>query len=270
MEGKGIFSIFEPNFEPMIYFASDLHLGVPNKAKSLEREKRFVAFLDSIKADAQALYLLGDIFDMWFEYKRVIPRGYSRLFGKLAELSDQGIEIHYFIGNHDMWVFNYFQEEFNIQLHRQSEKKEILGKVFFLSHGDGLGSGDLGYKFIKAIFRSPISQWLYARLHPNFALGLADRLSRRSRAANAGYDEIFEGEEKESSIQFAKNMLKTEDIDFFVMGHRHLALDIELSPKSKYINLGEWVKGSQYAVFNGEELILKKFTPPNVVSPQDN
>ena len=242
-----------------IYFVSDLHLGTPNKEETKKRELKFIRWLDMIQKDATELYLLGDVFDMWFEYKRVIPRGYSRLFGKLAEISDSGIPIHFFTGNHDMWVFDYFTEEFNITIYRQPVTRVIAGKKFFIGHGDGLGNGDLGYKFIKKVFSSKINQWLFARLHPNFALGMAEFFSRKSRAANAQYDEIFTSEEKEMLVQFSKKHLEKEHIDYFIFGHRHLKLDIRLNKSSRYINLGEWVKGSSYGVFDGNEMILSEF-----------
>lgn len=242
-----------------IYFASDLHLGTPNKEESKKRERKFVRWLDMIKQDATELYLLGDVFDMWYEYKRVIPKGYSRLFGKLAEISDSGILIHFFTGNHDMWVFDYFKEEFNMQIYRDPIIRAIGNKKFYIGHGDGLGNGDMGYKFIKKIFSSKINQWLFARLHPNFGIGISAYFSRKSRAANAQYDEVFTSEEDEVLVRYAKDFLKKEAIDYFVFGHRHLMLDVKLSDTSRYINLGEWVKDSGYAVFDGDELKLIEF-----------
>ena len=242
-----------------IYFASDLHLGTPNKEETKKRELKFVRWLDMIKEDASELYLLGDIFDMWFEYKRVIPKGYTRLLGKLAELSDLGISIYFFTGNHDMWVFDYLSEELNIRIYREPILREIAGKKFFIGHGDGLGGGDSGYKFIKRIFSSRVNQWLFARFHPNFGLGLAEYFSRKSRAANAQFDEVFTSEEDEILVQFSKEYLKKDSIDYFIFGHRHLKLDIKLNDKSRYINLGEWVKGSSYGVFDGVEMKLLDF-----------
>ncbi|OIO99395.1 MAG: UDP-2,3-diacylglucosamine hydrolase [Bacteroidetes bacterium CG2_30_33_31] len=242
-----------------IYFASDLHLGVPNKEASDAREQKFVAWLDFVKTDATEIFLLGDVFDMWFEYKHVIPKGFSRLFGKFAELSDLGIIINYFTGNHDMWVFTYFTEEFGMNIFRKPIIRNISNKKFYIGHGDGLGSGDLSYKFIKSIFSSKVSQWLYARLHPNFALALANHLSKKSRAANADYDEVFKSIEDESLYIYSKDFLLSEHIDYFIFGHRHLALDIPLEKNSRYVNLGEWVKGSTYAAFDGNDLKLLKF-----------
>jgi len=241
------------------YFASDLHLGAPDYESSLEREKAFVQWLDKISVDASDLYLLGDIFDMWFDYKRVVPRGYVRLLGKLAQLSDNGMQIHYFIGNHDMWVFDYFEKELNAKIYREPQEIKLGAKTLLVGHGDGLGSGDASYKFIKRIFAGKFNQWLFARLHPNFGLWLASFLSRRSRIANGDYDEQFQGEDKEMLIQYCKQKLNEKHYDYFIFGHRHLKMKIKLSDNSTYINLGEWVKNKPYAVFDGEGLRLLEF-----------
>ncbi len=242
-----------------IYFASDLHLGAPDYASSLEREKAFVQWLDQISVDASDLYLLGDIFDMWFDYKRVVPRGYVRLLGKLAELSDAGLQIHYFIGNHDMWVFDYFEKELNAKIYREPQEIQLGDKTLLVGHGDGLGSGDTSYKFIKRIFAGKFNQWLFARLHPNFGLWLASFLSRRSRIANGDYDEQFHGEDKEMLVQYCKDLLSKKHYDYFIFGHRHLKMEIKLNDNSTYINLGEWVKNKPYALFDGEELQLLEY-----------
>lgn len=240
-----------------IYFASDFHLGIPNKESSLDREKRIVRWLDEIKEDAKEIYLVGDIFDFWFEYKTVVPRGYTRLLGKIAELTDSGIPIYAFIGNHDMWQFGYLEEEVGVTLFREPIVRECNGKKFFIGHGDGLGPGDYGYKFIKKVFSNPICQWLFARLHPNFGIGLANYWSRRSRIANG--EEVFHGEDNEWLFLFAKEYLQTEHIDYFIFGHRHLSLDLKVADNSRYINLGDWVTLNTYAVFDGTDLSTKKF-----------
>ncbi len=242
-----------------VYFASDLHLGAPDYASSLVREKAFVQWLDMISKDASDLYLLGDIFDMWFDFKRVVPRGYVRLLGKLAELSDAGLQIHYFIGNHDMWTFDYFEKELGVIMYREPQELVLRNKTFLIGHGDGLGSGDASYKFIKRIFAGKFNQWLFARLHPNFGLWLAGFLSRRSRIANGNYDEQFHGEDKESLVQYCKKRLATKHYDYFIFGHRHLKMEIQIADNSTYINLGEWVNNKPYAVFDGEELQLLEF-----------
>lgn len=242
-----------------IYFASDFHLGVPDYESSLKREKKIVAWLDIIKEDASELYLLGDVFDFWFEYKHAVPKGYIRLLGKLAELSDKGIKIHYFTGNHDMWVFDYLPKELNLTLYRKEQVRTINGKHFYIAHGDGMGPGDYGYKFIKRVFASKISQWLFARLHPNFGIGMASFWSRKSRVANANEDKQFLGDDNEWLVIHSKKMLAQQHFDYFIYGHRHLPLDIQLTEHSRYINLGEWVNDYTYGVFDGEKMELKHF-----------
>ena len=242
-----------------IYFASDLHLGVPNKEKSLEREKLFIQWLDQVKKDAEAIYLLGDVFDFWFEYKKVVPRGYVRLLGKLAEISDSGIPIHFFTGNHDMWVFDYLEEELNIKIYRNPIEVTLKGKTFLLGHGDGLGPGDKGYKIIKMIFRSKICQWLFSRIHPNLAFTIAENWSKKSRIANGVKDEVNLGE-KEWLTQYCKQKMKTSDAEFFIFGHRHLPMEVDLGNNKRYINLGEWVNYNSYAEFDGDRLELKTFS----------
>jgi UDP-2,3-diacylglucosamine hydrolase len=242
-----------------IYFASDFHLGVPDYASSLEREKRIVRWLQTIENDCEELYLLGDVFDFWFEYKTVVPRGHVRLLGKLAELSDKGIKIHYFTGNHDMWTFDYLVKEIKVELHRNPIEKEYNGKQFYIGHGDGLGPGDHGYKFIKKIFASPVCQWLFARLHPNLGVGIAQYFSRKSRVATGNIDEVFLGEEKEWLLIHSKELLAKKHYDYLIFGHRHLPLDIKINGSSRYINLGDWFKNNTYAVFDGNTLELKHF-----------
>ncbi len=240
-----------------IYFASDFHLGVPTYEKSLEREHRIVRWLDSIRNDAEELYLLGDVFDFWFEYKTVVPRGYVRLLGKLAELSDSGIKIHYFTGNHDMWTFDYLEKELNVTIYRAPIERVYNSKTFYIGHGDGLGPGDHGYKFIKKIFASKICQWLFARLHPNFGIGIANYFSKKSRIATGTTDENFLGEEKEWLVIYSKEILAKKHFDYLIFGHRHLPLDIKIND-SRYINLGDWIQYFTYGVFDGENFELKK------------
>jgi len=242
-----------------VYFASDFHLGVPNDEQSLLREKKIVQWLCDIEIDAQHIFLVGDIFDFWFEYKTVVPRGYTRLLGKLASLCDKGIKVHYFTGNHDMWTFGYLEKELGVSLYRNPIEVAINNKKFFIGHGDGLGPGDKGYKFIKKVFASSFSQWLFARLHPNFGIGLANFWSGKSRAANGPIDEIFMGEEKEWLIIYCKEVLQKKHFDFFIFGHRHLLLDIALPNNARYVNLGDWFKKPHFAVFNGQTLLLEKY-----------
>ena len=243
-----------------IYFLSDFHLGAPNHASSLLREKRIVAFLDKIKNDAAQIFIVGDLFDFWYEYKKVVPKGFVRILGKLAELTDNGIVIHFFVGNHDMWMNGYFEKELNIKVYHHPEAIELNGKKFFIGHGDGLGPGDHRYKFMKKVFRNKISQSLFGFLHPWFGIGLADYFSRKSRAATGKEDEQFLGEDKEWLIIFSREMLKTKYYDYFIFGHRHLPIDFKLSDATHYINLGDWIKYNSYAVFDGENVELKYYT----------
>jgi UDP-2,3-diacylglucosamine hydrolase len=243
-----------------IYFLSDFHLGAPDHAKSLEREKRLVQFLDEIKNDAGEIFLVGDMFDFWYEYKKVVPKGYVRLLGKLAELSDAGVQLHFFVGNHDMWMKEYFQQELNMPVYYEPKEFERSGKKFLIGHGDGLGPGDHGYKRLKKIFRNPACQWLFGVLPPVIGVGLANYLSRRSRAQTGSAEEVFLGEDKEWLIIYCKDVLQKENFDFFVFGHRHLAIDYRLSKDSRYINLGDWIRYFTYAAFDGEKMELKSYT----------
>ena len=242
-----------------IYFASDNHLGAPNAKASLPREKRFVAWLDSIKDDAEALFLMGDLFDFWFEYKKVVPKGFTRTLGKLAELSDAGIPITYFVGNHDLWMNGYFEEELNIPVFHSPQEIVINGKNFLIGHGDGLGPGDKGFKIMKKIFINPVSKWLFRWLHPDIGVRLAQYLSVNNKVISGEADAKFMGEEKEWLVQYCKRKLEKKHYDFFIFGHRHLPLEIKLNERSSYLNLGDWIKYYTYAVFDGEQLVLKKF-----------
>ena len=239
-----------------LYFASDFHLGAPDRESSALRERKLVQWLDSIKADAEGIYLVGDVFDFWFEYKTVIPRGHVRLLGKLAELSDAGIDIHWFTGNHDMWIFDYIPNELGIQLHRQPIRRNFEGKEFLIGHGDGLGPGDHGYKVIKRVFANPVCQFLFRWIHPDLGIRLARFWSGTSRTATT--EERFLGADKEFLMVFANDYLKKEQVDYFIFGHRHLPLDLPLEPASRYINLGEWFNAPHYAVFDGNELLFLK------------
>ncbi len=243
-----------------IYFASDFHLGVPDFAESLKREKRIVKWLNHIQQDASEIYLVGDIFDFWFEHRYTAPKGFVRLLGKLAEISDSGIPIHVFTGNHDMWMYDYLPKEIGIQLYRQPIIKEYAGKKFYIGHGDGLGPGDRVYKFYKVFFHSKICQWLFARLHPNLSFTIATKFSGNSRKTNRKKDAQFYGEKNEWLFQYCLEILKQQTIDYFIFGHRHYPLDLSPSPGSRYINLGEWMNYNTYAVFDGNNLELKTFT----------
>jgi UDP-2,3-diacylglucosamine hydrolase len=242
-----------------IYFASDQHLGVPTKEKSLAREKLFIQWLDEVSKDAQCIFLMGDLFDFWFEYKQVVPKGFVRVLGKLAELSDKKIPIYFFPGNHDQWMKNYFQDELNIPIIEGEVTFTCNEKKFHIGHGDGLGPGDYKYKQIKKIFHSPFFRWLFARLHPNFAVWLGKKWSYDNRFLNGEVNEKFLGEEKEWLIGYSREKLKHEHIDYFLFGHRHLAMDYKLSDTSKYINTGDWLRFNSYAEFDGKNLELKYY-----------
>jgi UDP-2,3-diacylglucosamine hydrolase len=221
-----------------------------------------VRWLEMVSQDAAEIHLMGDLFDFWFEYKRVVPRGFVRILGKIAELSDRGIKIVLYTGNHDMWIFDYLPKELGVELIRDPIQRTFGSKKFFLGHGDGLGPGDGGYKFIKKIFSFKFFQWCFARLHPNFGLWVANFWSGRSKESNKKNDkepDHFLGEDKEWLVQFCKETLEKEHFDFFIFGHRHLLIDHRLSEKSRYINLGDWYTQANYAEFDGTELRLKIF-----------
>ncbi len=239
-----------------IYFASDFHLGTFPREESRRREQRIVAWLEAIRHDAAELYLLGDIFDFWFEYATVVPKGYIRLLGKLADLADAGTKITLFKGNHDMWMFGYLRDELGATIVSNELVIERGGKSFYLHHGDGLGPGDHRYKTLKKIFRSRLCQWLFARLHPNLGIGIAQRWSANSRLANGRREQLL-NVDREWLVTYAREVLETKHYDYFVFGHRHLPLDITLEHGSRYVNLGEWVHFDSYAVFDGNELHLR-------------
>ncbi len=240
-----------------IYFLSDFHLGAPDYQSSLIREKKVVSFLNEIQDNAAAIFIVGDIFDFWYEYKKVVPRGYTRLLGKLAALTDKGIPIHFFVGNHDMWMIDYFQTELNIAVYFEPKVFEWNGKRFYIGHGDGLGPGDHGYKFIKKIFRNPLCQWMFGQLHPTWGLGLANYFSRKSREKTGTSDEHFLGETGEWLIVYCKEVLQKEQFDYFI--HRHYPIDFKLNETSRYINLGDWIRNFTYATFDGNTVELKKY-----------
>ncbi len=241
-----------------VYFLSDFHLGIPDHGSSLVREQRVVEFLRLAARDAAEIHIVGDIFDMWFEYRKVVPRGFVRLLGELARLTDSGLPVHIHIGNHDMWMFDYLPREIGVQLHPEPIVRTYNGRRFLIGHGDGLGPGDHGYKFIKKVFRNPVCQWLFARLHPNFGLSVADFWSGRSRVKSYENDRQWLGMDKEWLVQYGRERLQKEHFDMMVFGHRHLPIDIEVKPGSRYINLGDWISYFTYAVFDGQEARLMK------------
>lgn len=243
-----------------VYFASDFHLGAPDKEDSLNREYKIVEWLESISNDAHSIFLLGDIFDFWFEYRRAIPKGHTRFQGKLASLVDKGINVIFFTGNHDMWMFDYFPIELNIPVFKEPKSLHINNNTFLIGHGDGLGPGDYQYKLLKKIFQSRFSQWLFARLHPNTGIGIAKFWSSRSRLRNNNKDEEQFLGNKEYLWQYCKKVEKKIHHDYYIFGHRHLKLDLPVSTSSRYINLGEWVNESNYASFDGKHLQLMEYS----------
>ncbi len=242
-----------------IYFASDNHLGAPTQEQSFPREKKFVAWLDEVKQDAAAIFLLGDMFDFWFEYKTVVPKGFTRTLGKLAEISDSGIPIYYFVGNHDLWMNGYFEEELNIPVYHKPKEFTFNNKTFLIGHGDGLGPGDKGFKRMKKVFTNPVAKWFYRWFHPDLGVKLAQYLSVKNKLISGDDDVKFLGEENEWLVQYSKRKLEEKHRDYFVFGHRHLPLTIDLNENSKYINLGDWISYYTYGVFDGEDIELKEY-----------
>lgn len=240
-----------------IYFLSDFHLGAPNEVASRKREDRLVRFLNHAKQDAAAFFIVGDIFDFWFEYKTVVPKGFVRLLGCLAQISDAGIPIHIFTGNHDLWMKDYLTKELNATVYFEPKQFQFGDKQFLIGHGDGLGPGDDGYKRLKIIFTNPICQWLFRQLHPDMGIRLANYFSAKSRAKTGTADEQFLGEDKEWLIIYCKEKAKEMDVDFFIFGHRHFAIDFKINDRSKYINLGDWIRLNTYGVFDGTNMELK-------------
>ncbi len=240
-----------------VFFVSDAHLGIPCYNSSLAREKMLVKWMNIIKTQAQEIYMLGDIFDFWFEYKDVIPKGYTRLFGKLAELTDSGVKITYITGNHDMWHRKYFQEELNIEIHKKPVEKYIGNKYFLIGHGDGLGPDDRSYKIMKKIFQNRFGQKVFSFFHPRIGISIAKYLSRISRNTNG--DEKFKGEDKERLVLYCKQALTKKHYDYFVFGHRHLPLSIPVGENSLYANTGDWMNTFSFIVFDGEKLKLEYF-----------
>ena len=243
-----------------IYFSSDNHLGAPTSAESLPREKIFVQWLDSIKHDAEAIFLLGDLFDFWFEYKTVVPKGFVRTLGKLAELRDSGIQIYFFVGNHDLWMHDYFETELNIPVYHNPKEFKFNNKLFFIGHGDGKGPGDKGYKRMKRVFTNPVSKWFFRWLHPDIGVRIAQHLSVKNKLISGDDDKEFLGEDQEWLAQYSKRKLESKHYDYFVFGHRHLPMEIKVGDNSTYFNLGDWISHYTYGVFDGEKFELKTFT----------
>jgi len=242
------------------YFISDVHLGSSVINDSLEREKRLVRWLDSIRDDAKALYLLGDIFDFWFEYKKVVPRGFSRFLGKLAELSDNGLEIHYFTGNHDVWIVDYLPEEIGLYLHKNPFVTEIAGKVFYIAHGDECDDSSRSFRLIHWIFHNRLCQRMFRSIHPDLGIKMAHAWAKNSRCKEKEKPKPYLGEEKEQLILYSKSFVKKHpETDYLIFGHRHIILDLMLNAKNRMVIIGDWLQLFSYAVFDGKELSIKQF-----------
>lgn len=243
----------------MIYFASDFHLGLDAHLSSSEREQQILRWLDEIRKDATEVYLVGDIFDFWFEYKLAVPKGFFRFMTKIAQLTSEGIKVHFFLGNHDMWMFDYFEKELDVEIHKDTILRTFGEKIFYIGHGDGLGPGDYNYKFLKRIFRNRVCQFLFGLLHPDLGIRLASFLSHKSRQSSKEENRYL-GDDKEWLFQYAADKLKeSPEIDFFIFGHRHLCIRRALNEKSTYVNLGEWLYNNSYARFDGEKLDILFF-----------
>ena len=244
-----------------IFFISDFHLGSPDRLTSLQRERYIIQFLESVEEQAAEIFIVGDLFDFWFEYKTVVPKGYVRILGKLATMTDKGIPIHFFVGNHDMWMKNYFEKELSIPVYYEPKVFIRNGKKFLIGHGDGLGPGDKGYKFLKKIFRNKFSRGLFGILPPSIGVGLANYFSRKSRVATQLEDEKFLGEDGEWLIEYSKKRLADEHFDYLIFGHRHLPIDFRFPNGSRYINLGDWIRFFTYASFEIDKLSLHSYNP---------
>ncbi|WP_425390399.1 UDP-2,3-diacylglucosamine diphosphatase [Ekhidna sp.] len=240
-----------------VYFASDFHLGVPNREESIRREKKIVKWLEHVSKDASAIFLLGDLFDFWFEYKTTVPKGFVRFQGKLAELRDKHIPIHIFAGNHDLWMEDYFKSELGIEVHKKPIRLEIRDTIFLLGHGDGLGPGGTRFKIIKKIFTNPVCKWMFRWIHPDVGIAIAKYWSNKSRTSTT--DERFEGVEKERLLSYCKAVEQSLHHDYYVFGHRHLPLELAVNDNSTYFNLGEWITQCNYLEFDGHQALLKSF-----------
>jgi len=239
-----------------IYFTSDFHLGLPAGSPPVEREKKVVRWLNSVAPDAKEIYLLGDIFDFWWEYKLVVPRGFTRFLGTIAAITDSGIPIHFFTGNHDMWVGDYLSEECGMTIHTTPFTTILNGKIFHLAHGEGLGTNDAGYKILLSIFRNRPLRAMYSALHPSIGIGIGHRWSLNSRLGK-GITKEYLGEEKEDLIRYAKSILAKEKIDYFIFGHRHLGMTCKLQDVAEIVFLGDWIKNGSFAEWDGNTLTFR-------------
>lgn len=242
-----------------VFFASDFHLGIPNPMESQERERRIVSWMKSIKEETAALFLMGDLFDTWMEYKHVIPKGHSRFFGALADFADDHIPIFIFSGNHDVWMRDYFSKEFNAQVIHQPIQVRINELLIEIGHGDGLGPKDYGYKLLKKVMRNPLAQWLYRRFHPDFGFGLASYFSKKG-PKHQQVEDVFLGPEREWIIHHCEQVISQQSVDYFIFGHRHLPIEYTLSNgTSKYINLGDWIHHNTFVEIKNNQASLKRY-----------
>ena len=244
-----------------VFFVSDHHLGLDEPTTSLSREKLFVKWLDDIKSEAQVLFILGDMFDYWYEYKRTVPKGFVRVLGKLAELTDYGLPIYFFVGNHDMWMIDYLEKEIGLKVYFEPQEFEINQQNFLIGHGDGLGPGDKNFKRLKKLFTNRLAQWTFRWLHPDIGLKLVKYLSQRNKLLSGNYDYHFHGKDREWLFLYAKDYLKHTKINNFIFGHRHLPLAIPINQESTYYNTGDWLQHYTYLVFDGKKMIEKKYNP---------
>ena len=242
-----------------VYFASDFHLGIPDRASSLERERKIIRWLDEIKDTAGHIFLVGDIFDFWYEYRKVIPKGFIRFQGKIAELVDAGIPLTFFSGNHDIWMFDYFTEELSIPVYRRTQEVKINGLDLQVGHGDGLGPGDHSYKILQKIFESKLCQWLFSRLHPNLAIGFGHAWSQSRKKKHHFKAHPFIQKEKEFLWQYCVAEEQKSHHDYYLFGHRHIPMNLEVTPNARYINIGEWLWSCTYARCDGQEVELLTF-----------
>jgi len=242
-----------------IYFVSDVHLGAPAFKNNNERELLLAKWLDNINDDVAELYLMGDIFDFWWEYKKVVPRGFTRILGRIANLTDRGIPVYFFPGNHDLWIFDYLPSELGVTVHHHPIVKEIWGKKFFLAHGDGLDAKDVGYIRLKKIFTNKNLQWWFSRLHPNFALFIAHKWSGSSRTDKLKKKEEEFNVNNDGMYKFAESFLKQESVDYFIFGHRHIMVDSRINENARFVLLGDWIKNFSYGVYDGEKFELKRY-----------
>lgn len=248
-----------PLQDKKLFFASDFHLGAPNEQESKIREQKIIRWLDQIADEAAAIMLVGDIFDFWFEYGQVIPKGFIPFISKISQLRDRGIPILFFTGNHDLWMKDYFTTELGIPVYSHPIELSVAGKKFLVGHGDGLGPGDHTYKLLKKVFTNPFAQWLFKWLHPDLGIGLAKAWSGHSRISNTAKNENHFLGEDEWLWQYCKEVENRFHHDYYVFGHRHLPLELVVGDSSMYYNLGEWVSQFTYLEFDGLAPKLQKF-----------